>query len=192
MVSSLTGGSRGGTQARTGARTARHQRRHRPDREGAPAARIDALAGFDRAQRAVEPAGVDVARPRQTAFQHVLAVEMRTLAIRRRRRMHDDRLSLAVEPMQVRHRRVEREEIVEHERRRLALRRQRRFAAQRKPGRIARRRDRRQTIERAAQDDRQEPRIAALGASDARHEGPCEQRAAAKQRRAPGHGMVDR
>ena len=68
----------------------------------------------------------------EAAFQHVLAVEMRALAIGRRRRMHDRGRAGLVEPMQVRHRRVEREEGVERQRRRLAVERERLVAAQRR------------------------------------------------------------
>ena len=46
-------------------------------------------SGCEPAERAVEPAGVGAARLGQPAFQHVLPVEMRALAIGRRRRMHD-------------------------------------------------------------------------------------------------------
>ena len=47
--------------------------------------------------------------------------------------MHDDRLPGLVEPVQVRHRRIEREEAVERQRRRLAVERERLVAAQLRP-----------------------------------------------------------
>ena len=99
---------------------------------------------------------------REAAFQHVLAVEMRALAVGRRRRMHDGRRAGLVEPVQVRHRRIEREEGIERQRRRLAVERERLVAAQPHPVRIADRRDRRKPVERAAQHDHQQARIAAL------------------------------
>ena len=87
----------------------------------------------------------------EAAFEHILAVEMRTLAIGRGAGVHDDRLVGLEQPMQVGHRRIERKEIVELERRRLAVERQRIVAAQRDPIRVADRRNRGEPIERAAQ-----------------------------------------
>ena len=90
-------------------RPAHHQRRHRADREGAAVA-AHARFRLEPAERAVEPAGVGAARIGQPAFQHVLPVEMRALAIGRRGRVHDRGLPGLVQPVQVRHRGIEREE----------------------------------------------------------------------------------
>ena len=64
--------------------TAQHQRRGRTDGKTAH----HPLAPRQRFQRAVEPAGLHPARPGKTAFEHVLAVEMRAVAIRRRHRVN--------------------------------------------------------------------------------------------------------
>src|SRR5262249_56320224 len=118
------------------------------------ATRFDTAARFERGEHAVEPAGVRVARPCEPALQHVLAIEMRALAIRRCGSMDDDRMTLAVKPMQVRHRRVEREEAVERKSWRLTLWRKGCGATQLDPIRIACRCDDGQAVESAAQDDR--------------------------------------
>ena len=146
MVSSLAGGSAAASTT-TPARPAHHQRRHRADREGARAARIDAPARLERRERAVEPAGVGPAGPRQAALEHVLAVEMRALAVGRRRRMHDGRLAGLVQPVQVGHRRIEREEGVERQRRRLAVERERRSPRSSHPVGVADRRHRGEPVE---------------------------------------------
>ena len=161
---------------------AHHQRRHRADAERAAAARIDPAVRRQLDQRAVEPAGVDGAGPRDAALEHVLAVEMRALAIGRRGGVDDGRLLRLVEPVQVRHRRIEREEAVERQRRRLAVEHQRAIAAQADPVGIADRRHRAESIERAAQHDDEQARIAALGARQPRHLAPGKQRAGAEQR----------
>ena len=168
-------------------RPAHDQRRNRPDREGvAPAG----TAGRrQRGERAVEPAGIGRARLAEAAFEHVLSVEMRALAIGRRGRMHDRRRAGLVEPVQVRHRRIEREEGIERQRRRLAVEPERLVAAQPGPVGIADRRDRREPIERAAQHDHQQARIAALRARDFRQIGPGEQRAGGEQQLAAGRSV---
>ena len=180
-MSSLTGGSRGGTQERTGAgprttsgvigptaKACRPCGSTRPPGSSAASARlsqpVSAAPGFG-----------------QAAFEHVLPVEMRALAIGRRDRVHDRRLSRLIEAVQVRHRRVQREKAVERQSRGLAVGGQRFFAAQLGPIGIADRRDDREPIERAAQHNRQKPRVAALGAGEARHRGPGEQHARAEQ-----------
>ena len=191
MVSSLTGGSRGGTQESTGAgpRTTSGVM--------GPTAKVrrpfwlvrTRSSGSSARQRAVEPAGVGTAGPRKAAFQHVLAVEMRALAIGRRHRMHHDGLAGLVEPVQVRHRRVEGEEAVERQPRLGAVELEGVVAAQLDPVGIADRGDGGEPVERAAQHDGEEARIAALGARDFRHERPGEQRTGAEQQLAAGRGM---
>ena len=94
-----------------------------------------------------------------------------------------------IEPMQVRHRRIEREETVERQRRRLAVERERVVAAQPDPVGIADRRDGGEPVERAAQDDRQEARVAALGAAPAAADRP---RRTARRRRAAARGGTGR
>ena len=170
-------------------RTAHHQRRHGPDREGLPAARIGAAAGLERRERAVEPTHLGRPGLAEAAFEHVLSIEMRPVPVRRRDRMHDGGLAGLIEPVQVRHRRIERKEGIERERGLLALERERVVAPQLGPIGIADRRDRGEAVERTAQHDREEARVAAFGARDARHEGPGEQHARAPQQIAPGHGM---
>ena len=91
--------------------------------------------------------------------------------------------------MQVGHRRVEREEGVERQRRRLAAERERVVTAQRDPVRVAHRRDRREAIERAAQHDDEEARIAAFRARQLRQIGPGEQRAGRDEQLAAGRGV---
>src|SRR5216684_5076739 len=66
-------------------RAAQHQRRGRTDGEAAH----HPLASWQRFQRAVEPAGLHPARTGKAAFEHVLSVEMRAVAIGRRYRMDD-------------------------------------------------------------------------------------------------------
>jgi hypothetical protein len=131
--------------------------------------------------RAIEPTGIGGAGLAEPAFQHVLAVEMRAFAIGGRGRMHDRRGARLVHAVQVRHRRIERKERIERQRRGLAVEREAPVAAQRHPVRIADRGDRGQAIERAAQHDHQQARIAALGARDLRQIGPGEQRAGGEQ-----------
>jgi hypothetical protein len=92
--------------------------------------------------------------------------------------------------MQVGHRRVEREEGIERQRRRIAAERERVVAAQRDPVRIANRRDRRKPIERAAQHDDQQARIAAFRARQLRQIGPGEQRAGSDEQLAAGRGVA--
>ena len=76
--------------------------------------------------------------------------------------------------MQVRYRRIERKEVVELQRRDLAVEAERVVAAKRNPIRIADRRDRCETVERPAQDDGEEARIAAFGMRQPRHMCPGE------------------
>ena len=161
-------------------RTAHHQRRDRADREGAAVA-AQARFGLEPAERAVEPARVGAARIGQSAFQHILPVEMRPLAIGRRGRVHDRGLPVPVQPMQVRHRGIEREERIERQRRGLAVEHERLVAAQFHPVGIADRRDRREPVERAAQDDGEHARIAPLGAREPGQKRPGEQHARAAE-----------
>ena len=113
--------------------------------------------------------------------EQILAVEMRAFAIRRRAGMNDDRLIGREHAMQIRHRRIEREEIVELERRRLAVERQRLVAAKLDPVRIADRRHRRESVECAAQDDGEKARVAAFGVCELGQMRPGKQRAGSEQ-----------
>ena len=92
--------------------------------------------------------------------------------------------------MQVRHRRIKREEAAERQRRRLAVERERTVAAQADPVGIADGGDRTEAIERAPQHNDEHARIAALGAREPRHLAPCEQAACADQRFATSWQMV--
>ena len=165
-------------------RTARDQWRDRADREGLTG--IDAAGRRHRAERAIEPAALGQARARQPAFQHVLAVEMRALAIGRRCRMHDGRLARLIEPVQVRHCWIEREEAVEPQCRIGAFERERVVAAQPQPVRVANRGDSGETVERAAQYHDQQSWIAAFGERDTRQIGPSEQNPRGEQQFAAG------
>ena len=91
--------------------------------------------------------------------------------------------------MQVRHRRIEREEVIEFQRRRLAAESERLVAAQRHPIRVADRRDGGEPVKRAAQDDGEKARVAAFGVSELRQVRPCEQRAGGQQQFAARGGM---
>ena len=91
--------------------------------------------------------------------------------------------------MQVRHRGIEREEGIERQRRRLAVEHQRLVAAQLHPVGIADRRDRREAVERAAQDDGEHARIAPFGARELRQERPGEQHAGSGEQFAACRGM---
>ena len=162
-------------------RAAQHQRRGRADRQRAR----HPLAFRQAFQRAVEPAGLHPARPGKTAFEHVLPVEMRTVAVRRRHRVNHRRLLLAIHPRKFRHRRMQRKEIVERQRRVRPARRQRDRTMQAGIVRIANRRDGGEPIQRAAQDDDHQPRIAAVGgAREFRQIGPRRKGGAAEQQRA--------
>src|SRR6202795_3665817 len=101
----------------------------------------------------MEPAGIDGTRPRDPALENILAIEMRALAIGCCCGMHDGGLLRLVEPMQVRHRGIEREEAVERQCRCLAVEHQRPVAAQADPVGVADRRYRTEAIERAPEDD---------------------------------------
>ena len=126
------------------------------------------------------------ARTGIAAFQHVLAVEMRAVAIGRRRRHGRPRPACRVQPREIRHRRMQAEEAVEHERRMRPVRGQRDRAVQRGIIGIADRRHGGKSIERAAQDHDDQPRIAAVrGAREFRQVRPGGERGAAEQERAP-------
>ena len=76
--------------------------------------------------------------------------------------MDHDRLFSPEHGVQVRHRRIERKEIIELERRGFAIQRQRIFGAEREPIRIADRSHRRKSVQRAAKNDREKARVATL------------------------------
>jgi hypothetical protein len=88
---------------------------HRSDREGPAAVRTDPISGHKAHEQTVEPPGVGRARLFGTALEHVLAVEMRALAIGRGSGVDDNRLVRFEHTVQIRHRWIEREEIVELE-----------------------------------------------------------------------------
>jgi len=135
------------------------------------------VAGRETREHAIEPAGIGASHSGVAAFQHVLPVEMRALAVGRRHRVRDDGLAGFIKPVQVGHRRIESKESIERQSRRLAIEPERIVAAQFDPIGIADRRDCREPIERAAQHDGEEARIAALRPRDPRHERPRKQRA---------------
>src|SRR5260370_1154740 len=166
------------------------QRGHGADAKRAAAAQINLAIRGQRHQRAIEPAGINGAGPRDAAFEHVLAVEMRALAIGRRGGVNDRCLLRLVKPMQVRHRGIEREERIERQRRCLAVEHQRAIAAQADPVGVADRRHRAEAIERAPEHDDEQARIAALGACALGHLRPRKQRAGADQRLAAAMQMA--
>ena len=129
-VSSLAGSSRCGTHDRTGAGPRTTSGVTGPTANALRARGSTRPSGSSARERAVEPAGVAAAGLGEAALQHVLAVEMRALAIGRGGGVHDRGLLGLVEPVQVRHRRIEREEAIERQRRRLAVEHQRLVAAQ--------------------------------------------------------------
>ena len=171
--------------AEHGGRAAQDQRRRGAD--GKRLLRRDFLALGQSRQRAVEPAGLHLARTLKAAFEHVLPVKMRALAVAGRRRMHHCGMAGFVEPREDRHGGVDREETVERQRRVLAGERQRDFAVEGGIIGIADRRDRRQTVHRAAQDDGDQSGVAPVGgAGEFRQMRPGEERAAGQQQRAAG------
>jgi hypothetical protein len=176
---------------------AHHQRAHRADAEGAAAAQIDPAVRRQRHQGAVEPAGIGETGPGDAALEHVLAVEVRAIAIGRGGGVDDASLPCLVKPVQVRHGGIEREERIERQCRCLAVEHQSAIAAQADPVGVADRRYRAQTIERAPQHDDEQARIAALRARQLWHLRPCEQSTGADQHLAAtgqvlakGHGHL--
>src|SRR6185312_2616321 len=91
-------------------RSARDQRRNGTNRKGVLAA--DATSCLEAHQRAVKPPGL-TARPREPAFQDILSIEVRSIAIGRCDCMYDHHLSGLVHAVETRHGRVERKETVE-------------------------------------------------------------------------------
>jgi hypothetical protein len=102
-------------------RPTRDKRRHRTDREDAAAFWIDAAARRQTGQRAIEPAAFACRGFWQAALEQILAVEMRALAIGRGAGVDDDRFVRLEHPLQIGHRRIKREKVIELERRRLAI-----------------------------------------------------------------------
>jgi hypothetical protein len=170
-------------------RAAHDQRRDRADRKRLAVAGIDPAARFQRRQRPVEPAGVGGPGGGEAAFEHVLAVEMGALPVRGRDRMHDACLAGCVQPVQVRHRRIEREKPVERQRRVRPVAPQDLVAAQRLVIGIADRSDRGKTVKGAAQHDHQQARVAAFRHCNPRHVSPGEQHAGGEQQVAARGGM---
>jgi hypothetical protein len=107
---------------------------------------------------------------------------MRTVAVRRRHRVNYGRLLLAIHPRKFRHRRMQRKEIVERQRRVRPGRRQCDRTVQAGIVGIANRRDGGEPIQRAAQNDDHQPRIAAVGGTrEFRQIGPRRKGGAAEQ-----------
>src|SRR5579863_6501976 len=100
---------------------------------------------------------------------------MRALPIRCGGSVNDYRLLRLKEPMQIGHRRVKREQIVELERGVLALHCERTLAAKCNPVRVADRRHRGEAVKRAPQYDSKKARIAAFSPRKLRHKRPGEQ-----------------
>src|SRR5262249_38191015 len=121
--------------------------------------------------------------PFNPALEHVLAIEMRALAIGRGSGVDDDRLVRFEHAVQIWHRWIEREEIVELECRGLAVDRRRLFAAQRQPTVAAQRTPTgishgslwREAVERTAEHDRKNAGVAPFGARELRQIRPGEQ-----------------
>ena len=97
---------------------------------------------------------------------------MRAFAIRRGASVNDNRLIGFEQAMQIGHRGIEREKIVELECRCLALERQGIVAAQCDPVGITDRRDGRKSIQRASQNDSEKARVAPFGVSEPWQMGP--------------------
>ncbi len=137
---------------------------HDERRRDADAQRPSRPAG-GRQQRdgAIEPAAVCAAGTGIAALQHVLPVEMRTLAIAGRRRVDEQRAFLAIKARKIGHGRMQHEEAVERKPGALALARQRQGPAQRRVVRVADGRDGGETVHRAAQDNDNQARIAGSG-----------------------------
>ena len=114
---------------------------------------------------------------------------MGALAVGGRDRVHDARLAGRKQPVQVRHRRIEREEAIEPQRRARPVEPQDLVAAQRLVIGIADRSDRGKAIEGAAQYDHQEAWVAALGHCDFGQMSPGEQHAGSEQQFAARGGM---
>ena len=108
---------------------------------------------------AVQPAAIGAVRPRITALQHILPVEMRTVAVAGRNGVHRERALLLIEPRECRHGRIQREEAIERKARAVAGRGKRQCAMQQRIIGIADRRYRRQSIKRAAQNDDDDARV---------------------------------
>ena len=88
--------------------------------------------------------------------------------------MHDCRVPVAIELMQAWHRRVQREQVVQPQTRRRTVQSKGILTAQFSPLRIAHRRYNGKAIERTAQHDRKQPRVAAFRSREARELGPGE------------------
>ena len=98
--------------AEHGRRAAHDERRRDADAQGPP---FRAAGGGQQPDGAVEPAAVGAAWTRIAALQHVLAVEMRALAIAGRRGVDEKRALLAIEAREIGHGRMQREEAVERQ-----------------------------------------------------------------------------
>ena len=161
-------------------RSARHQWRDWSNGKGL--LRVDATSRRHACKCTVKPASIGRTRTDETTLQHVLSVEMRPFAVRRRDRMDDCRLAGLVEAVQVRHGRIERKESIERQRSRCSVGRKCVVAAQALPIRIADRRNGSKTVKRAAKHNHQKPRVPTLSL---RHPGkvrPGKQRSRSEQK----------
>ncbi len=163
-------------------RAAQHQRRGWTDGEPAH----HPVAARQRFQRAVEPAGLHPARTGKAALEHVLSIEMRTVAIRCRHRMDHRRMFFLIHPCEFRHRGMQRKEGIQRCRCVRAIGGQRDRTMQAGIIGVADRRHGGEAVERAAQDHDNQPRVAPVGgAGEFRQIGPGCERCAAEQQRAP-------
>ena len=123
-------------------------------------------------KRTIEPTVLELADARQTAFKHVLPVEVRARAIGRVHGMNDKRFAASIEAVQLRHGAVEREEAVERQPRAFAGGGQRDVAPEPRVVGIAHGCDGGQPVQTAAQHHDQKARIARAGESHLRHQAP--------------------
>ena len=103
--------------------------------------------------------------------------------------MHDGRVTGFIQTMEIGHRRIEGEHIVERERGIVAVEPQGLVAAQPDPAGVSNWSDGRQTIERTAEDDGEETRVTARGLRKLRHIGPGKQNARAQHQFTTGSLM---
>src|SRR5207244_10418921 len=81
-----------------------------------PAPMPHMVAGGQSSERSIEPARINRARAGVSAFQHILPVEVRALAIRRSCRVNDRGVALFEEAPEHRHCGIENEEAIKRNR----------------------------------------------------------------------------
>jgi hypothetical protein len=118
------------TRRRPAESTRRPANDQRRDCAGAKPAGSARTGTRQSAERSVEPAALRPPRTWVTALEHVLAVEMRAVAIASRDSMHDRRLLLVVEALERGKRRMGEKEAVERQRGPIAGRGKREIAVQ--------------------------------------------------------------